>query len=339
MEKGIMDDDVPLLRVGIICNIKKDPTNEDEAEYDSPRTIEALKNALVEKNIEVKIFEVDENLIHKLRENPIDIAFNIAEGKNGRSREAQVPAILDMMNIPYTGSDATTLCLSLDKSLCKSILKLYGVLSPSSIIVKEHNYKKTDLVFPVIIKPNAEGSSKGISSVCVAKNEKELREIIENKIFEKSQLIIEEYIKGKEFTVGIIKNGAECHVLEPMEIVFKENAPGKDFSIYSYEIKQTFTKYVDYKCPSSLDTATKQKMIEVSKNIYEKLNCLDFARIDYRVDENNNIYFIEINPLPGLTPNYSDFPMIADFCGLGYNNLIRTILLSATKRYNMKVSY
>lgn len=321
----------PLLRVALIFNSKRtsDPA---EAEYDNPETIKAIENALTAERIQIIPLEADEFIMETLRDSTFDFAFNIAEGKNGRGREAQIPAILEMLGIPYSGSDPTTLCLSMDKALCKNYLNSYDILSPRSIALDDDLSHTKKLNFPILLKPNAEGSSKGILDACLIKSFDELKAATSSKSSILAENIIaEEYIDGREFTVGILGNGDNVKVFEPMEIVFKHADTNP---IYSYEVKQDYKKFVQYDCPSSMSTEKTNELKALAEKIYRILACRDFARIDFRFDKEENFRFIEINPLPGLAPNYSDFPMLANFCGYSYNDLVRSVFINGMQRVN-----
>ena len=150
----------------------------------------------------------------------------------------------------------------------------------------------------------------------------------------KQDMLVEEYIDGKEFTVGIFGNGKDIYVFPPMEICYIK----KDiqYNIYSYDVKRNYKEYISYKCPADIPKEIETEIINMAKKIYEVLSCRDFARIDFRLSRDGELYFIEINPLPGLAPGYSDFPMIAEFSGMDYNTLIWNILESALKRFGME---
>lgn len=333
----------PKLVVGIIYNLKKGIKSEiedAEAEYDSIDTVNAIKTVLENHNILTVLLEADVSLPQKLRETHIDIAFNIAEGINGRGREAQIPALLNMFGIPYTGSDETTLCVALDKALTKRLLSTYHINTPDYTVIPKNfmsyvtHIKK--LNYPVIVKPNAEGSSKGISNISIAESPETLYKLAEQNIgMYKEDMLAEEYIEGREFTVGIIENGNETHVFTPMEILFTRETQG-DFHVYSYNVKKDYKRFVRYECPAVIDKKIEDKMIKTARRIYDVLGCRDFARIDFRIGNDGNIYFIEINPLPGLAPGYSDYPMLAEFCGVSYDMLIINILNAALKRCDIK---
>lgn len=340
----------PELYVGITYNLKKSNRDkkrsgqstglepepvDNEAEYDDITTVLAIKAALESKNCRVTLLEANEELPIKLLEDKPDIVFNIAEGFQGRGRESQVPALLDFYRIPYTGSDETTLCIALDKALTKRVLSTYHIKTPKyQLISKNQNKLIGRFYFPAIVKPNAEGSSKGISDVSVVANRSELQQLVSDNLkLYKQDMLVEEYISGREFTVGIIGNGKDIHVFPPMEICCKKQV--NQYNIYSYNVKQNYKEYVSYKCPADIDKELESKITSTAREIYEALSCRDFARIDFRLSPDGELYFIEINPLPGLAPGYSDFPMIAEFNCMNYNSLIWHILESALKRIGM----
>lgn len=333
------ESDVPLC-IGIVYNVKKKENlnlYDAEVEYDSMDTVNNLKRVIENEGHKVVLLEADDELINKIKVNEIDFVFNIAEGKNSRGREGQVPAILSMLDIPFSGSDQTTLCIAQDKTVTKKLLSTFKVLSPRSLLMsKNTNLKKIKLNFPLIVKPNAEGSSKGISEISIAKNLGELQNIL-HKSFESynQEILVEEYIDGKEFTVGVLGNGKDTVVFSPMEIIYKRPTQ-ENFCVYSYAVKQDYKNFVDYTCQSNLDIKVLNKMKKISLKIFNALECKDFSRIDFRVSKDNKIYFIEINPLPGLAPNYSDYPMLAEKCRVDYDSLIKKILHIALKRNNLE---
>ncbi len=325
-------------KIGLAYNLKKgikSDIEDIEAEFDSIETVNAIKEALEKLNCNVELLEADENFITKLDRTKPDIVFNIAEGLYGRGREAHIPALLSFLNIPFTGSDETTLCIALDKTLTKRILTTFGVKTPKYQLIEHPSEFKKKLNFPLIIKPNAEGSSKGISDFAIVHNTDELKYLIgKNYGMYRQPILIEEYIRGREFTVGIIGNGNDTIIFTPMEIKYKKNE--EKYNIYSYSVKKNYKEYVEYICPPQVENKIEKKMVKVAKKIYESLSCRDFSRIDFRASMDGEVFFLEINPLPGLAPNYSDFPMIGEFNGINYDQLIKMILNSALKRYGME---
>lgn len=325
-------------RVGLTYNLKKGIVSnvEDiEAEFDSIDTVNAIKEALEMLNCNVELLEADKSIIEKLAQSKPDIVFNIAEGLYGRGREAHIPALLNFLGIPFTGSDETTLCIALDKALTKRILTTFRVRTPKYQIIKHPSEFNKKLKFPLIVKPNEEGSSKGVSDFAIVYNIDEFKSLIEkNYEIYQQPMLVEEYIRGREFTVGIIGNGSETLVLSPMEIKYKKKE--EKYNIYSYNVKQNYKEYVEYICPPRVEKEVEEKLVSTAKKIYESLSCRDFSRVDFRVSTEGEIYFLEINPLPGLAPGYSDFPMIGEFNGISYKGLIKMVLNSALKRYGME---
>jgi D-alanine-D-alanine ligase len=323
-------------RIGLTYNLKKNVVSEapdSEAEYDNIETVLAIKNALEGAGFTLQLMEADEQMPSLLAQHTVDIVFNIAEGIQGRGREAEVPAILNYYRIPFTGSDETTLCIALDKALTKRILASYRIRTPRYFVVSNERPRLSrNIRFPVIVKPNAEGSSKGISDVAIAADAKELRALLDlNFRLYRQDMLVEEYIHGREFTVGILGNGSDARVFPPMEIVYLNN--DSRYNIYSFNVKKDYKRLIRYECPASIDAEIEAEMMETAKKVYDILECKDLSRMDFRLSEDGRPYFIEINPLPGLAPGYSDFPMIAEFNGMSYEALVRGVLASALKRY------
>lgn len=338
MKESASPDAVPPLLVGLTYNLKsnvKSEVEDEEAEYDSFDTVLAIKQALEDETCRIELFEADNQLPAKLMEHKVDIVFNIAEGIQGRGREAQVPAILNYYRIPYTGSDETTLCIALDKALTKRLLATYRIRTPRyRVISKEQKSWSGAFAFPAIVKPNAEGSSKGISDIAIAADAAELRNLVFRNIeLYHQDMLVEEYIGGREFTVGVLGNGSDTRVFSPMEIIYLDKK--NKYSIYSYTVKQNYKTLICYECPAALSAETEAEMMRTARRIFDALSCRDFARIDFRLSPEGKLYFIEINPLPGLAPGYSDYPMLAAFNGMDYTALVRGVLQSALKRYGL----
>lgn len=338
MEENTASDQPPHLRVGITYNLKKSVSSDlpdKEAEYDDYSTILAIKSALEKHGCLVELLEATEELPAKLARRGVDIVFNIAEGKGGRGREAQIPALLNFYGIPFTGSDETTLCIALDKALTKRLLASYRIRTPKYAVVRSGGQKAgAGIRYPSIVKPNAEGSSKGINNFSIVSNGAELRRLLTRNLDLYAQdMLVEEYIRGREFTVGLLGNGSELCVFPPMEIVYKSRGP---FNIYSFEVKKDFQSHVTYECPAKLSDGLREEIESTARKVFEVLGCRDFARVDFRLSPEGALHFIEINPLPGLAPGYSDFPMIAGFCGMDYDSLVFGVLDAALKRCGLR---
>ena len=312
------------------------------AEWDSLGTINAVKNSLELYN-DVTLVEADLSSFEKLKNLGPDIVFNIAEGFFGESREAQIPAMLDMLQIPYTGSDPLTLATCLDKARTKEILSYYNIPTAPFFIAHEINQiKNLNLTFPLFVKPVWEGSSKGIFTSSFVNNTKELSEQVEKIITEYSQpALIEEFLSGREFTLAILGNGDEAEVLPIVEIDYKDFPEGF-IPIYSYEAKwilDTKENPLDvFSCPAKLNPALETKIRQVALNAYKTLRCRDWSRIDVRMNADNVPNIIEINPLPGILPDPKEnscFPKAARTAGISYDEMLNKVLLAAARRYNL----
>jgi len=325
------------LRVGITYNLKKDFLYKENQpidfleEFDMEETIDAIRDVLESDGHEVIKLGGDIGLIDRLRQIPIDIVFNIAEGLQGRNREAHVPALLEYLNIPYTGSDPLTLSLTLDKSMAKRVVMSEGIPTPRFKKVEGmEDLDDLNLDYPLFVKLCYEGSSKGVRLDSKILDRRSLEEKIEwlLKTYD-SPLLVEEFVSGPEFTVGILGNENPA-VLGVMQIEIKESPP--DEAIYSLEVKREWEERVRYHCPPPIGSHLLKKIEDVGLRSYRVLDCRDVSRVDIRVDENETPYFLEINPLPGLSPVYGDLPIMAGRMGWGYARLVKTIFHHALKR-------
>jgi D-alanine-D-alanine ligase len=316
------------LRVGLTFNMKREP-GDDEAEFDSPKTIEAIAAAIEAHGHIVVPLEADVDLPLSLAGARPDLVFNVAEGRRGRGREAQVPALCEMLGIPYTGSDPTTLSISLDKGLAKQILRAAGVDTPDWQILATGKEKLRPFRFPVIVKPNAEGTSKGITASSVVTDEAGIRASARALIERYGQpALVESYIRGREFTVGLLGD-RRPRVLPIMEVVFVD--PG-EHPVYGFEEKQADTTKVRFECPAQLTPAEQRRVEKVARDTFSALDCRDVARVDLRMAEDGTLFVLEVNPLPGLAPDFSDLCVIAKRAGMDHRALIGEILAGAIKR-------
>ncbi|MGK3966435.1 ATP-grasp domain-containing protein [Sorangium sp. So ce1667] len=303
---------------------------DSEAEFDSPRTIQAIANAIESYGHTVVPLEATPDLPRALTAAGVDVVFNIAEGLRGRGREAQVPALCELLGIPYSGSDATTLSLALDKGLTKQILRAAGIETAEWQVVTTGREKLKPFRYPVIVKPNAEGTSKGITSASVVKDEAAARAAAKQLVDRYHQpALIEEYITGREFTVGLLGE-RRPKVLPPMEVVFVDPPT---YPVYGYEEKQTDTPRVRFQCPAQLTPSELRRVEKVVRDTFAALACRDVARVDLRMTKDGRVYVIEINPLPGLTPDFSDLCVIAKVAGMDYRSLIGEIMAGCLKRH------
>lgn len=322
------------IRVGFTYNVKRSHDGDDEAEWDPPETIISIANALARQGHIVVHLEATPDLPRVLAEADVDLIFNIAEGVEGRNREAQVPALCELLGIPYTGSDSATLAIALDKALGKKVLLQHDILTPRFQVMESARERLSpDMRFPLIVKPNAEGSSKGIGSTSVVDTEEELRAAVKLIVERYRQpALVEEYIAGREFTVGLLGD-KRPRVLPPMEIRFKK---GDSRPVYDYAVKQEWEEHVYYECPAKLTEAEQKAMEKIARATFWALDCRDVARVDMRMDADGRIYVLEVNPLPGLTPGYSDLVLIAQAVGMEYDQLIAEIMQGGLRRMREK---
>jgi D-alanine-D-alanine ligase len=272
-----------------------------------------------------------------------DIVFNFAEGLVGVNRESHIPALLEMLQIPYSGSDALTLGICLDKSRAKEILTYHKIPNAKFLVANQlEDIADTRFDFPLIVKPISEGSSKGIFSSSFVKNTQELEDEVRRILFTYNQpALIEEFLSGREFTVAVIGNGDETEVLPIIEIRY-EDFPEDVVPLYSYEAKWILdtkeNNFDVFECPAKIDSKLEDKIKDTVLRTYNVLRCKDWSRIDVRLDKNGIPNIIEINPLPGIMPDpneNSSFPKAARAAGMNYNQMIQRVLYSASKRYNL----
>jgi len=329
------------MKVALTYNLKKKDSSKPEdyfSECDSEETINSIVGALKSKGHSVEALDVEyPKLFSYFRKHKVDMVFNIAEGKHGRFRESEVPAILDYLNIPYTGSDTFSLALALNKALTKKIIRAEGVPTPNfQLFVKGNEELFPELKFPLIVKPNCEGSAKGISKANVVNNKDELYGRVKESIKQYHQeALVEEFIEGKELTVGILENG-KTRVLPILEIDFSSCQKSGEY-FYSWKMKE-FQGNTElglnpaFHCPARLEKDVEERIKEAALKTHRAIGCSDISRTDIRLDKNNVPYVLEINPLPGLDPKESNFPLMAYAAGMKYEDLIEAILLSASER-------
>ena len=326
--------------IGLTYDLKTEYVFQDHdpldanAEFDHPSTIGLLAKAIESLgHTVVKIGNVH-NLLKKIHTLKVDIVFNISEGAAGRNRESQVPILLEMMHIPFVGSDGLTLALSLDKVMAKRILISEGIPTPRYFETRDptnNTAKIKNLRFPLIVKPSAEGSSKGLSENSRVENIKELRAQIDYVVKNyKQAALVEEFIAGSEYTVAVIGN-TPPEALAPVQIKIDGKFKlGDNF----YTFARIKSNRLEYVCPERIDKGLKTKLIDLSLKTYKAIGCLDFGRVDFRVDEDNNPFVLEINPLPSLSVE-DVFMCIANYLKVSYADMIRRILDAAFLRYGI----
>jgi D-alanine-D-alanine ligase len=302
---------------------------EATAEFDAPETIAAIEAVLRRRGfVPERIGGVRELAARLVDGERFGFVFNIAEGLGGIAREAQVPALLEAYDIPYTFSDPLTLALTLDKAMAKRVVRDHGIpTAPFAVVAKVTELNAIALPFPLFVKPLAEGSGKGISAACHVNSALALKEVSQALLERfKQPLLIETYLPGREFTVGLVGNGADTRVLGVMEIDLRANA---ESFCYSYANKASYQARVGYHL---VDDDEARRAATTALAAWRALRGRDGGRIDVRSDEYGEPQFLEINPLPGLHPVHSDLVIMARLTGVDYSDLLGFIIDACLKR-------
>jgi len=303
---------------------------EDTAEFDKIDTVSSLEAAVRKMGHETEkignVFQLIDCLGKGMK---WDLVFNIAEGLYGDGRESVVPAILDQYRIPYVFSGPVILGISLNKYLTRLIVASAGVpVSPGMLISTPADIAKCNLRYPLFIKPVSEGTGKGITERNLLKSPGELKEIAEFLLERFRQpALVEEYLPGREFTVGVVGSSGEATAIGGMEIICKDNLP------YSVEFKENYKEFCKY---IPMDKSLTEEAKKVALDAWNALGGLDAGRVDLKANRDGKLCFIEVNPLAGLHPVDSDLPILARFSGIEYEDLIQRIVRSAIKRHNLQ---
>lgn len=333
------------MRIGICYNLKTDfdhvtasmPDDRFE-ELDDIGTVEDIERVLHSEGHETVRLGFGVPAIARLQKQPVDLVFNISEGVNGRAREAQMPAIFDMLGIPCVGSDSLTIALALDKAWTKKVVAQAGFVTPAFYTVDnsiqlEHMMENHDLRYPLFVKLSCEGSSMSIDDHSRVRNARELAERVQYLMatYEGETILIEEFMPGREFTVGIVGN-REPEVVAVMEVVPSDTTKDLANFVYGLDEKRNCETKIIYRIPEDLDESTDRAIRTLAVGVYKELRCRDMARVDVRLDENGVPNFIELNTLPGLNKRHSDLPILAHLAGMPYDELILRVLGHAVER-------
>ncbi|NLF66934.1 MAG: ATP-grasp domain-containing protein [Chloroflexi bacterium] len=349
------------MHVALLANLKKNaPTWEGMSpdrwdDLDSEETIADITRALESGGHKVTFLEGNIELAHRLPKVKPDICFNISEGHFGDAREAHVPAILEMLGIPYTGSRVLTLALTLDKPMTKRVLKYHNLPTPAFQAFERANEPlDPDMTFPLFVKPSREGTGMGVTPESIVYNEEQLRAQLRIQLERYDQpILVEDYIKGREVTVGVVGNLAApvarripddveapriqrgLTFLPPMEIDVDRYE--SEAGIYTSRIKTELVHEFYWTCPANLDEEAVEELNWLAAAIFRVTGCQDVARVDFRLneEEDNKPYILEINPLPGLNPEYSDLCIEARAYGWTYEELVNRILDEAAERQGL----
>jgi len=326
------------MRIGITYDLKSEYlamgySQEEVAEFDREDTVAGIEQALRASGHEPERIGYIRTLTSMLAAGKRwDMVFNIAEGLRGFAREAQVPALLEAFDIPYTGSDPLTLSLTHHKGYTKQIVECAGVNTPPFAVVSvPDDVAAISLPFPLFVKPAAEGTGKGISSASKVNTPAELaaqcRYVLETF---KQPALVEMYLPGREFTVGMIGTGKETRVIGVMEILPIEGAESHAYTYFNKENYEEVIRYELVRDPHILDAAA-----ALCIPAWQALGGKDFCRMDVRFDATGRLAFIEVNALPGLNPTHSDLPIICRHVGVPYDTLIAEVVASARSRYQV----
>lgn len=349
------------MEVGLTYNLKTDSSSNDEeppgnfrdseAEWDDPATIHAVRDALAQRH-HVVLIEANEEAFSHFRHlrSQLDIVFNMAEGLNGGSREAQIPSMLEFLGIPYTGSDPLTLSTCLDKGRTKEILSYYNIATARFTVLSgsngelhgNHSNPLNGLAYPLVVKPLHEGSSKGIFNDSLVEDEEGLRKAVARVLESYHQpALVEEFLVGREFTVAILGNGERVRALPIVEIKFNGLPRGAN-PIYSYEAKWVWDRPTNplsvFECPANIEDGLRRQIEAICLRAYHALRCRDWCRIDIRLNGLGRPCILELNPLPGILPDPEEnscFPKAARAASMGYDELINTVLDIAGQRYGL----
>jgi D-alanine-D-alanine ligase len=350
------------MRVALLANLKKNAPSwpgmspDQWDDLDSEHTIEDILEALRAGGHEVTFIEGDRTLQASLMAYKPDICFNICEGHFGDGREAQVPALLEMLRVPYTGSQVLTLALTLDKPMTKRVLSFHGLPTPPFQVLERVNEPlNPDMAFPMFLKPSREGTGMGVSVESIVNTEDELRGQLQ-RLFERyhQPVLAERFIEGREVTMGVLGNLVApvawrvpmneeaprvrrgLHFFPPLEVDMTAYPDEK--GVYTSKIKVDLVEQFNFICPAPLTDSLVEELRFLTAATFRVTGCLDVARVDFRLDKNDDDkpYILEINPLPGLNRQYSDLCLEASADGWSYEELVNGILDEAIGRYNLE---
>jgi D-alanine-D-alanine ligase len=322
------------MRIGMTYDLRDDYladgfSEKETAEFDRSSTIDSIEDAIKKMGHEpVRIGNV-RSLVDRLAAgNRWDLVFNIAEGLYGFGRESQVPALLDAYQIPYVFSDPLVLALTLHKGMTKHVIRDVGLPTPDfTVISSEEDALAVDLPYPLFAKPVAEGTGKGVTPASKISDPSMLQATCKKLLTEFQQpVLVETFLPGREFTVGIVGNGNRTRSIGAIEVILLDHS---EQDVYSYHNKEFCEELVKYR---KVDDPEAQRAMEIAVASFKALGCRDAGRVDLRSDTHGIPNFIEINPLAGLHPEHSDLCIIATHHGMSYQELLTEIVDSALQR-------
>lgn len=322
------------MKIGLTYDLRQEYlvqgfSEEETAEFDRQDTIQAIESVLQDFGFITdpigNIFSLTKRIAGG---QSWDLVFNIAEGLKGYAREAQVPALLEAFNIPYTFSDPLVLSLSLHKAMAKRVIRDLGIPTPDFFLVETlSDVSQVNLPFPLFAKPVAEGTGKGISPSSKIENRQDLENVCQKLLITYNQpVLIETFLPGREFTVGLLGTGKDAEAIGTLEIVLRDQA---EPTVYSYINKERCEDLVEYR---KINEPLTDKAQKIALAVWQGLGCRDAGRVDLKIDVQGIPNVIEVNPLAGLHPNHSDLPILCKSVGISYHQLIERIMSSALKR-------
>jgi len=330
------------MRIALVLNTRHTET-EFEVEYDPPHTIELIKHGINATGHEYVFVEADENFAENIKKAKPDLVFNRAEGLKGDSRESHVPAILEMLNIPYVGSNVLTTAICLNKAWTKKALLYHDISTPKFYVCENlQEAERINKGFPYILKPNEEGSSIGITDENLVQDKTQLHTRLKQMLEEYQQsILVEQFIEGREFSTGLLgRPDEDPEVLAILEIDFSKFP--EVCGVFGQRAKTVLDSLDHYICPAKIPEKLKKTLEQLSRDIWYALDAKDFARIDFRMNSEGGLFFLEINPLPGMDfdteeNDLSFYPYMAMNTGYSYDMLVRRLLESACSRYGLKL--
>jgi D-alanine-D-alanine ligase len=323
-----------MMRVGMTYDLRTDYLNEgyseeQTAEFDQPATIDAIEETLTSLGYRTdRIGHVRALARRLVAGDRWDLVFNIAEGLKGFGRESQVPCLLEAYDIPYVFSDPLVLSLTLHKAMAKRVIRDLGIPTPDFSVVEEAaDIASVRLPYPLFVKPVSEGTGKGIDAKSIVRDAAEMERRCRFLLETFAQpVLVETYLPGREFTVGIVGTGRKAHVIAVMEVLLRDSA---EKGVYSLMNKEYCEQHVDY---TLVTGAQAEKVSAVALASWRGLECRDGGRLDIRADAAGVPHFLEVNPLAGLHPTHSDLPILSTLAGISYRDLLGMIMASAEER-------
>ena len=333
-----------LLKILLLSNATSEQTPDlerisESAVQDEVAAVEKALSGLGYQTEQAAIRQVSE-LQEALARYAPDLVFNLCEGMDGNSAlESHIASLLELLEIPFTGSNSLTLALARNKNLAKKILRSSGILTPNWICCREiPTSLPENLHFPLICKPACEDASLGIPANAVARDFPTLIRILENLLpkFAAEGVLIEEFISGREFNVALLPEASGIYALPPSEIDFSGLKPGIE-AIVSYSAKwleddELYRNTPSY-CPGNLAPALKQGLQQSALAVHQALEANSYGRVDIRVDEQGRIFVLEYNPNPDITPG-AGFSKALQADKISYPEFVQKVLQEAQSRQN-----